>query len=72
MAKPAKLSEVEAANRFVAPKPKRKSRPPHTGRILYYKPKDEIDRIKKALKVRSQREVGEKTFEYFFRMECED
>jgi hypothetical protein len=35
------------------------------GNITYSKPIDEIGKIKKALGVRSNKEVGEKTFEYF-------
>lgn len=71
-AKVAKVSEVSTHTRFLAPKPAPSPRPARTGRIQYSKPLDEIDRVKRALKVRSFKAVGEKTFEYFLEMECED
>lgn len=40
-------------------------------RITYYKGKKDIDIVKKALKVTTNREVGEITFQYFMDMECE-
>jgi hypothetical protein len=40
---------------------------PKTGTISYRKPLDEIDRAKKMLKVRSRREVGERTFDYYLK-----
>lgn len=40
--------------------------------ISYKKPEDEVDRVKENLGATTLREVGEKTFEYFFEMECEE
>lgn len=40
-------------------------------RIRYEKPSEEVEEIKKVLKVRSAKAVGEKTFEYFFKHECD-
>lgn len=37
--------------------------------ISYKKPKDLVEKAKKALKVRSSKQVGEKTFDYFITME---
>jgi len=42
---------------------------PETGRISYSKLKTEIDRAKEKLDVATSREVGEKTFEYWYRYE---
>lgn len=39
-------------------------------RISYSRPKEEVDRVKDILNVRSNREVGNKTFEYYFDAEC--
>lgn len=39
------------------------------GIITYTRPSEEIERVKKTLHVRSNKEVGEKTFEYFLRTE---
>ncbi|EAY24710.1 ATP-binding protein [Microscilla marina] len=39
--------------------------------ISYKKEKDKIDTVKKALNISSNREVGEETFDYFYKMEVE-
>jgi len=65
------LAEVEAAPTFVArpiPAPPK----PAITRISYFKPKDQVERAKEVLEVRSNRELGEFTFDYFFEAECED
>lgn len=41
-------------------------------RIHYEKSRDEVERAKQLLKVATYKEVGEKTFDYFYRIECED
>ena len=38
--------------------------------INYKKPKEEVEELKKVLGVKSYREVGEKTFEYYKDAEC--
>lgn len=43
-----------------------------TGRIQYSKPLEQIKKVKDALGVYSYKDVGEKTFEYFYSAECED
>ena len=40
-------------------------------RVLYKKPKLEVEKIKKFLDVTTNKEVGEKTFEYFWDSECD-
>ncbi len=45
---------------------------PEMKRIQYDMPSDKVDRVKKALKVRSFKDVGEKTFNYFYDAEIED
>ncbi len=45
---------------------------PNEAKISYLRPIDQIDQIKTALDVRSNKEVGEKTFDYFFEMEIND
>ena len=68
-AKERELSKVKTHYVFKAPKaiPRVKG----TGRISYYKLLDDIAKAKKALRVTTQREVGEKSFDYFFKRECE-
>ncbi len=41
-------------------------------KILYYKPSDEVEKVLEALRVRSLKKLGEETFDYFYRMECDD
>ncbi|MDK2980031.1 MAG: hypothetical protein PWQ55_378 [Chloroflexota bacterium] len=45
---------------------------PKTVNISYSKPKEQVDLIKKQLQVSSNKEVGEKTFDYFFSSEIEE
>ncbi|WP_135556457.1 ATP-binding protein [Paenibacillus cymbidii] len=45
-------------------------RKPLTQKIQYNKPIAEIEKAKSVLNVTSLKELGEKTFEYFYRMEC--
>lgn len=42
------------------------------GQIQYKKPLEQIDLVKKALDVKSNLDVGSKTFDYFFDRECGD
>ena len=65
-------SRAIAATTFQAPKPRPIPRPPRTGTISYSKPLEQIKRLKTALRVRSNKAVGEKTFEYYLDMECRD
>jgi hypothetical protein len=65
-------SKAIAESTFRAPKPVPIPRPPRTGTISYSKPVEQIRRLKKALRVSSNKAVGEKTFEYFLETECQD
>jgi len=40
--------------------------------ITYKKSEEEIKQIKEVLKVRTNKAVGEKTFDYFFQQECDE
>lgn len=68
----ARLSDVRKASAFVSPEPDAVQVQPRVGHISYSRPLDEIERVKQVLNVATHREVGEKTFEYFFKMECAD
>lgn len=70
-ASPGRLSKVKTGDSFVAPKPPRRTSRPNTVSIQYRKPVEEIERAKKLLQANSNREVGERTFEYFLEMESE-
>ena len=66
------LSNFNKENSFQAPLPKPVYHAPRTARVQYHKPINEVDKVKQVLKVRTNWEVGEKTFEYFLKMECDD
>lgn len=66
-AKLSELATVEVADRFIAPEAP--PTPPEMGTITYKEPVKEIERVKRLLKVQSYREVGEKTFDYYVKME---
>lgn len=57
---------------FVGPQAPVGPRPPRTGRIQYDRPVEEIDKIKRALKVNTYKDVGERTFVYYMRMEVDE
>jgi hypothetical protein len=73
-AKPSGLTTITKPSVFVAPAFRPVSAPagPKMGRIKYYKPVEEIDQVKRALKVGTFELVGERTFEYYRKLECED
>lgn len=56
---------------FLAPTPPVRNRENENVKISYSKPKEQVDEIKRNLKVSSNREVGELTFEYFIQAEIE-
>ena len=72
VAQATKVSNVERKGNFVAPQPPKRRSRPDTTTIQYSKPAKEVDRVKKILQVSSNREVGEKTFDYFLEMESEE
>ncbi|WP_144528287.1 ATP-binding protein [Peribacillus simplex] len=57
---------------FQAPRLKKVRKPQDNQKIQYSKPATEISKVKEALNVSTLKEVGEKTFEYFYKLECED
>jgi hypothetical protein len=61
---------VERAFHYARPKLKPKPQGPPTQSIQYRRPITEIEQAKDVLRVTSAREVGERTFEYFFKREC--
>jgi len=64
------LSEVDTSSeQFVAPKPISHKPEPKTRRIQYDKPIDDIELVKEFFGVSTFKEVGERTFEYFLKME---
>ncbi len=70
-AKSKDLTKIDTRATFLAPKSIPKPEAAQSGRIQYSKPLKEIRLVQQALKVRTLGQVGEKTFEYFFKRECE-
>lgn len=67
-----RLQEIIKSNTFIVPQARAVKPPPSEGRIQYWKPRSEIDRVKEKLNVTTYKDVGEMTFDYFLKMECED
>jgi hypothetical protein len=69
----ARATQVQAitqSHAFVAPPPAPVPSGPKMQRIQYFKPAEDVEKARKALKVKSLTAVGEKTFEYFMRYEA--
>jgi Histidine kinase-, DNA gyrase B-, and HSP90-like ATPase len=73
-AKPAKLTEIQKREVFQAPERKTVPARPQVRvqKIQYSKPAGEVEEVKRKLRVTSFKEVGERTFEYFYENECEE
>lgn len=65
------LDQVRPRPVFSAPAPPPARTVADMGRIVYLKPMSQIKRAQKTLKVKSRRDVGERTFDYFYERECE-
>lgn len=69
------VSKIKAREVFQTPeiKPVKKYKAgPPTTKIQYSREDSKIDILKKVLRVRSAKAVGEKTFDYVYKAECED
>ena len=65
------LSSIKKNGTFTWPKPQ-EAPPPETIDIKYKKPKAKVERLKKFFKVKKADDVGEKTFDYVYRLEGMD
>ncbi|MDG6981829.1 MAG: ATP-binding protein [Nitrososphaerota archaeon] len=68
-AKWATLDKVKHARAFAWTYAEKKEEP--ETRISYTRPKDEVSQAMRSLKVSTPREVGERTFDYYYERECE-
>jgi hypothetical protein len=71
-AKSLPLKNFTTRQSFVSPSETPPMQTASLSTIKYQKPLDEVEQVKMVLDVRTLKEVGEKTFEYFMRMECSD
>ncbi len=72
VAQPKELADISISKTFKSPQPEIAVNIPTIGRIQYLKSLDKLDVVKKHLKVRSNKKAGEKTFDYYYEMECSD
>jgi hypothetical protein len=71
-ARAAKLVAVEPGGFSYAKRPSKKATPPAEQKITYTKPVEQVKKAKAMLRVSTAKEVGERTFDYFYVNECED
>lgn len=58
--------------KFHFPQPQPREKKADKGKqIIYYKPKEQVDKVKNFFEVSTNRDAGEKTFEYFYENEIE-
>jgi hypothetical protein len=70
-AKPVALESISHAVTFRWHGKEKTKTGPKPGRIQYDRPVKKIQDVKDALKVGTYKEVGERTFDYFYELECE-
>lgn len=63
--------KVKTGQCFIAPERKGERTKRNEVTIQYRKPKDEVNKLKGILKVSSAADVGEKTFDYTYKRECQ-
>ncbi len=70
---PITVQKLTTDSTFSAPqKPVAQVKVPKTNRIQYSKPVESVRLVKKTLGVSTLKEVGERTFEYYMEMECDE
>ena len=69
---PANLDAVPPARMFLRPEAAPRQPKKDETNIQYAKPAAQVDRVKRALGVRSARKAGSMTFDHYLRTECED
>jgi hypothetical protein len=68
---PTRVSAVSTTPKFVSP-PREKIKLPETQSIQYRVEKARADRVKKTLRVTTLGDVGRRTFDYYYKLECQD
>ena len=66
------INTLSASERFSSPPRIPAPKRPQTQSIQYSRPVAQIEALKRVLKVGSARDVGESTFDFYFRRECAD
>ena len=69
-ARPVVLAEIPEGPFEHKARPTTQPAPLEQQKITYWKSTEQIRKVKTALRVKSLKEVGERTFEYFYENEC--
>jgi len=64
--------DVKTSSKFSAPVQKQKPRKANEVKISYTRPKGKVEELKRFFKVKSRKQVGEKTFDYTYDRECKE
>ncbi|BBZ05987.1 hypothetical protein MDOR_01560 [Mycolicibacterium doricum] len=67
---PASLGDITDSSTFTSPRRQQAPKRPETQSIQYARPKAQINAVKRKLRATSARQVGEGTFDYFYKREC--
>lgn len=65
-------SELPVSETFLYTKPPPRPKPPETVRIQFDRPKQQVERMKRCLRVTSAKAVGERIFDWYLENECKD
>lgn len=71
-AKAKDVTKIARSGAFVAPESKQKKSATPMARITYQRPLKKVEEAAKRLKVKTNRDVGEKTFDYFYGREVDE
>ncbi len=69
---PASIPKLDSGRKFFFESPTPKAIPALNTRISFSRPRSAVDAVKRCLRVRTNREVGERTFDWYLENECED
>ena len=64
--------DVKTSPKFSAPVQKQKPKKVNEVKISYMRTKAKVEKLKRFFKVKSRKQVGEKTFDYTYNRECKE
>lgn len=64
--------KVKTSSKFSAPVQKQKPKKVNEVKISYMRTKAKVEKLRRFFKVKSQKQVGEKTFDYTYNRECKE
>lgn len=69
--KPVKMVAIRSKRNFTGPAPTKRAVEPENMRISYSRPVGAVAVVQRKLRAKTLKEVGERTFDYYYEMECE-